>query len=170
MQRHPLLKPGCILGIIVSCCAWFLSFFFMSNAESQDSLFFSYCAYFEFFISIICLVMAIIVLSKSSRKFDEVCKVYTILFIIFSFVLFLLQIGSLFVNDFERNLFEITFIFFTIIALILSLVFTLFSLSSHVNNGKYVTKQVQQLKQLLDNGIITQEEFEQKRQELVSRL
>ncbi len=172
MKKHPLLNISSVLGIIIGSCSFFLSFFFMDNADSSAMITFRYLSSFEFFIAIVVIILSSILLGKNTKSMENgTFKVYGVLNVVFSSILLLLQISSFFVSDFENDEFEITFVMVTSIVTIIALVLLIYGLVKTMQDDKPgIKKQLNDLKDLFDKGIITQEEYEEKRKSVIEKI
>lgn len=172
MKKHPLLNVSSVLGIIIGSCSFFLSFPYMSHSSYYSVLVFRYFASLEFFISIATIIMSAILLGKNKKLIEyDTLKIYGILNIIFVFILLLLQFSSLSVCDFTNDEFEITFVMVTSIVTIITLVLLIYGIiKSNKDEKPEIKKQLSDLKELLDKGLITQEEFDAKRKDLIERI
>lgn len=172
MKNHPFLRAGAILSIIVGGCSIFLSFFYMDIASNRHILF-RYCASFTFFISLIVVILSAITSKRLKTKtYDEITKTFNFLYLSFTCAMAILTMSFLPLLDFNNDGFVITFIIFLLLSDFFAIFFTIYGMCKTLKvakNDDYQTK-LEKLKDLLDKNLINQEEYEEKRKEIISSL
>lgn len=170
MNKHPFLKVGAVLSIIVGACSIFLSFFYMS-ISSNENVIYRYLGSFLFFISIIVVLSAILSKRISRKPYDEITKTFNILSLIFQMLMIVLSKSFFNLLNYQEDGFIITFLIFLCLTDFFAFFFSLYGIIK--TNKKKIpdnSEKLEKLKELLDKKLITEEEYEQKRKDIISSL